>query len=241
MTADEIVQGKVAGPRVSALILAGGQSRRMGQDKAFIPFDGAPLVARVLARVQPICAETIIVANDAERYAQFGTRIVRDVYPGKGSLGGIYSGLAAAQAPYGLVVACDMPFLNHDLMCYMMSLAPEYQVVIPRAKDPSGKSPRRRFPVESRVGAAQEHPDWIPAKRIDLHPTHAIYSRECLPTMQASLQRDDLRVISIMDKLRVRIVEADEVDRFDPQHLSFFNMNTPQDLEFARRLAEGAP
>lgn len=241
MTEGEILPNMAAGPRVSALILAGGRSHRMGQDKAFIPFDGKPLVARVLARVQPICAETIIVANDADRYAQFGTRIVGDVYPGKGSLGGIYSGLAAAQEPYALAVACDMPFLNHDLLRYMMSLAPQYQVVIPRAKDPSGKSPRRWPPRDSREGPPIEHPDWIPAKRIDLHPTHAIYSRDCLPVMQARLQRDDLRIISILDDLRVRIVEADEVDRFDPQHLSFFNMNTPQDLEFARRLAQGAP
>jgi molybdopterin-guanine dinucleotide biosynthesis protein A len=209
----------------------------MGQDKAFIPFEGEPLVARVLARVGPLCAETIMVTNSPERYTRFGTRMVADIYPGKGSLGGIYSGLMAAQEPHALVIACDMPFLNQDLLHYMFSLAPDFDVVIPRAKDPSGKTPRRWPPHHPSQDPTKLHPDWIPAKRVDLHPTHAVYSKNCLPVMQARLQRDDLRIIGILDDLNVRVVEVDEVDRFDPQHLSFFNMNTPQDLEFATRIA----
>ena len=83
-------------PRVSAVILAGGESRRMGRNKAFIDLDGVPLIERVIERVAPLCTEIILVTNDASAYAQFGRRIVADVYPGKGSLGGIFSGLQAA-------------------------------------------------------------------------------------------------------------------------------------------------
>jgi len=129
-------------PRVSAVILAGGQSRRMGRDKAFIEFEGAPLIARVIERVKPVCSEVIIVANDVDAYAHFGVRVVGDAYPGKGSLGGTFSGLQVAREDYALAVACDMPFLNAALLRYLISLAPQFDVVIPRAQDPSGKVPR---------------------------------------------------------------------------------------------------
>src|SRR5712692_8592008 len=129
-------------PPISGIVLAGGQSRRMGRDKAFIDFEGAPIVRHVLDRIKKLCAEVIIVTNNADAYTQFGTRIVGDVYAGKGSLGGIFSGLQSAREEYALAVACDMPFLNEGLLRYMISLAPKFDVVIPRAHDPSGKTPR---------------------------------------------------------------------------------------------------
>ncbi|MBI3913623.1 MAG: molybdenum cofactor guanylyltransferase [Chloroflexi bacterium] len=221
-------------PRVSAIILAGGQSRRMGRDKAFIEFAGAPLIQHVLACVQPLCAETIIVANDPDAYARFSARVVADAYPGKGSLGGIFSGLQAAREPYALAVACDMPFLNADLLCFLISLAPQFDVVIPRAPDPSGKTPRG---ARSEKDAAKiPHGDQPIAKESNLHPLHAIYSKKCLASIEARLQADDLRMIGFHADVRVRIVEPGEVDRFDPEHWSFFNMNTPEDLGLARSL-----
>ena len=227
-------------PRVSAVILAGGQSRRMGRDKAFIDLGGVPLVARVIERVEPLCTEIILVTNEAAAYEQFGCRIVADVYPGKGSLGGIFSGLQAAREQYALAVACDMPFLNRGLLSYLISLAPSFDVVIPRAEDQSGKAPR--FP--DRDGATTRKRAWPAdrpiAKETNLHPMHAIYSRNCSAAMQTRLRENDLRAIGFHDLVRVRVVEAAEVDRFDPQHLSFFNANTPQDLEAARVLFDKA-
>ncbi len=79
--------------RVSAIILAGGQSRRMGRDKAFIEFKGVPLIAHVIERVRHVSNDVLIVANDADAFVRFGLPVVADVYPGKGSLGGIFSGL----------------------------------------------------------------------------------------------------------------------------------------------------
>lgn len=241
-------------PRVSAVILAGGESRRMGRDKAFIDFDGAPLIARVIERVQPLCAEIIIVANDTDAYARAlsssasltvnsvegGARFVGDVYPGKGSLGGIFSGLQAAREQSVLAVACDMPFLNPALLRYLISLIPQFDVVIPRAQDPSGKVPRTARgdkPVGERKPRAA---DWPIAKETNLHPMHAVYSKNCLAAMEARLRADDLRLIGFHDSVRVRVVEPDEVDRFDPQHLSFFNANTPEDLRAARQLVNQA-
>ncbi len=212
---------------VTAIILAGGQSRRMGRDKAFIEFEGKPLIARVIERVQNVAAEVLIIANDNASYARFGLPIINDVYPGKGSLGGIYSGLLAASHEHALAVACDMPFLNEALLRYLISLASQADVVVPHAIDPSsnvahnGKRPR---------------PAQVLAKSRDLHPTHAVYSKHCLEPIRARLLADDLRLISFFDDVRVHVVESAQVDQFDPQHLSFFNANTPQDFQNALAL-----
>jgi molybdenum cofactor guanylyltransferase len=224
-------------PRVSAMILAGGASRRMGRAKALIDFDGAPLITRVIERVKPLCSEVIIVANDAEVYAQFGYRIVGDVYPGKGALGGILSGLQAVHEASALAVACDMPFLNGALLRYLISLAPQYDVVIPHAHDRSGRAPRSPR-GDKTAGDLAPRANRPIAKEIDLHPMHAVYSKNCLPAIEEQLRGDDLRLIGFLDSVRVRVVEPEEIDRFDPQHLSFFNANTPEDLEIASRLVE---
>ncbi len=216
---------------VSALILAGGKSRRMGRDKAFIEVDGEPMIARIIARLEPLSSDLIIVANDRDAYTPLGIKIVGDVYPDMGSLGGIYSGLQAAREEHGLAVACDMPFLNLDLLRYLSSLADDYDVVIPRASSTSGKRPH--------ASGNGSRPRLVLAKDRDLHPLHAVYSKRCLPAMQAHVLAGDLRVVSFFEEVRMRVVEPAEVERFDPQHLSFFNLNTPDDLMTLRRLGAG--
>ncbi len=211
-------------PNVSAIILAGGKSRRMGRDKAFLELDGKPLIAHVIQRVAQVCDEIIIVANDALAYAPFGLRVISDVYPGKGSLGGIYSGLQAARTPLVLAVACDMPFLNEALLRYLISLAPRADVIVPRARDLSSnvlRDTQRLRPL---------------AKEINLHPMHAVYSKRCLEPIHAQIRANDLRLIGFYERVQVRVVEPDEIDQFDPHHLSFFNANTPEDFEFAKSL-----
>jgi molybdopterin-guanine dinucleotide biosynthesis protein A len=204
-------------PHVSGIILAGGQSRRMGRDKAFIELGGKPIIQRALDAVRAVCTETIIVANDTETYARWGARVVSDVFPGKGALGGVFSGLQAAREVYALAVACDMPFLNVELLRYLVSLAPAFDVVIPRADDPSAQSVRG---------------DGRSTKRIGLHPLHAVYSKNCLAAMETRLKAGDLRLIGF--PATVRVVEAEEIDRFDGGHWSFFNVNTAEDLIVAQ-------
>jgi molybdopterin-guanine dinucleotide biosynthesis protein A len=214
-------------PRVSAVILAGGKSRRMGRDKAFLEIDGELLVERVIARVRRVCEEVVLVSNNRDSYARFGVRVVGDVYPNKGSLGGIYSGLQTIQGTHALAVTCDMPFLNEALLRHLISLAPQADVIVPRARDLSSNLKR---------GAAQR-PDKPMAKEKDLHPTHAIYSKSCIEPMRARLLADDLRIIGFYEVVKVLIVEPAEIDQFDPKHLSFFNANTPEDLIVASSLS----
>jgi molybdopterin-guanine dinucleotide biosynthesis protein A len=119
-------------PKVSAAILAGGQSSRMGQDKALLPLGGRSVIERVIECVQPLSDDVTLITNKPERLRHLGKRMIGDVYPGKGSLGGIYTAVHAARNPHCLVVACDMPLLNVDLLRHLTELAPGYDVVIPR-------------------------------------------------------------------------------------------------------------
>jgi len=191
---------------VSGLILAGGQSRRMGANKAFLKVGGRPIIERVIEQVASVSQEILLLTNEPDEYAHLGYPTVPDVYPGQGSLIGIYSGLKAARYPVALVVACDMPFLDASLLRYMISLAPGHDAVVPRTEQ-------------------------------GLEPLHALYSKACLPAMEGLLQRDTLKVIAFYSQVRVRYLEQKEIETLDPQHLSFFNVNSPADLRWARRMA----
>ena len=120
---------------VSAIILAGGQSRRMGHDKALIDFRGRPIIAHVIDTVRELSNDVIVVSNRAEAYAPFGARVVPDYDPPSGPLGGIAAGLSAARYDLALVVACDMPFLKIDLLRYLIDLAVDADAVTLQIED----------------------------------------------------------------------------------------------------------
>jgi len=189
-------------PSVSVVILAGGQSRRLGQDKSLLLIDGQPLLGRIVDTVRTLSDDLVVVTNDPERYLSYElpVRMISDVRPGVGALMGLYSGLRAVRGEYALMVGCDMPFLNLPLLRFLISLAPGVDVVIPQIGD-------------------------------KVEPLHAVYSQACLAPMSRSLEQGCRQIISFFDEVRVRYVEQPEIDRFDPEHLSFLNINTPQDWE----------
>ena len=206
----EDVAKEMNGTSVTGIILAGGRSRRLGRDKAVEPFDGQPLIRRVIERVAPLTGEIVVVVADAARGQALPLdaehRVAVDIYPDGGSLGGIFSGLSAAANDWGLVVACDMPFLNVPLLEYMLGLRDDCDAVVPQP------------------GAFPE-------------PTHALYSRACLPHIEARLQASNLKISGFFDDVRVRYLDEGEVRRLDPELLSFFNVNSPEDLARAHALA----
>ncbi|MDE2843297.1 MAG: molybdenum cofactor guanylyltransferase [Chloroflexota bacterium] len=197
---------------VTGIILAGGRSRRLGRDKAVEPFGGQPFIRRVIERVAPLTSEIVVVVADSARADSLplepAHRIAVDIFPEGGSLGGIFSGLAAAENPWGLVVACDMPFLNRDLLEHMLAQREGWDAVVPQPGS---------FP----------------------EPTHALYSRACLPSIEARLQANDLKISGFFDQVRVKYLAQEEIETFDPALHSFFNVNSPEDLELARELAVG--
>ena len=195
---------------VSGIVLAGGQSRRLGRDKAVELVGGQPLIRRVIGRIVDVSDEVVVVVADEARGKVLalddGHRIALDLYPGKGSLGGIFSGLCAARAEWSIVVACDMPFLNLDLLSFMLTLRKDADAVVP---------------------VLEGRPE----------PTHAIYSKRCLPYIEPRLKADDLKIARFFEEVRVKYVPEADIARFDPDHLSFFNVNTPSDLDQALALA----
>lgn len=193
---------------ISVAILAGGQSRRMGQDKAFLPVGGRPVIERVIARVSPLTDDLFINANDAAKYLPLGLPVRPDVYPDKAALGGIYSAIYHARHPRVLVVACDMPFLNPALLRHLAGLAPTADVVVPVINPPQPET------------------------------MHAVYSKNCLPAIEPRLLAGRLRIIGFFDDVTVRRVSRDEAARFDPDLYSFLNMNTPEDWQKVQALAD---
>jgi molybdopterin-guanine dinucleotide biosynthesis protein A len=119
--------------RVTGVVQAGGQSTRMGgRPKGLLELGGRRIIERVLDAVAPVVDDVLIVTNTPELYRFLDVPMVGDVHPGHGSLGGIFSGLAAARGEATFVVACDMPFLHRDVARLVVARAGEGDVVIPR-------------------------------------------------------------------------------------------------------------
>jgi molybdopterin-guanine dinucleotide biosynthesis protein A len=117
---------------VSAIILAGGQSRRMGRDKALIDFQGRPIIAHVIDTLRAVSDDIVVVSNRSDLYSSFGARVVPDYDPPCGPLGGIAVGLQAVRHPLAVVVACDMPFLSVSLLRWLIDRADGYDAVVPQ-------------------------------------------------------------------------------------------------------------
>ena len=185
---------------------------RLGHEKALETVGDRSLIERVVSSLSFLKSKVIVVAAAEPSLSCFADcpnlKVVTDVYPGKGPLGGIYTGLVASDSPYNLVVACDMPFLNQALLGYMIGVSDGFDLVIPR--------------LEGMI-----------------EPLHAVYTRVCLPLIKSLLEQGNLSIRALFPSVRVRYVEAVEINRFDPGHLSFFNINNKADLARARRIAGG--
>jgi molybdopterin-guanine dinucleotide biosynthesis protein A len=192
---------------VSAIVLAGGKSQRIGADKALLELEGQPLIARVLEPLQRLTNDVIIVAKDTAAYAHLGARMVADTSSEQAALIGLHAGLQAARHRLALAVACDMPFLDDRLLRFMIVASKAYDAVVPR------------------MGGLPE-------------PLHAAYRvKPCLAAVEAALQRGELKMTSFLPHIEVRYVDEGELDLFDPERLSFFNVNTQDDWERGQMLA----
>lgn len=117
---------------VTAVIMAGGKSRRMGTDKAFVPFQGKLMIQHVIERIEGVASRQLLVTNEPPAYAFLGLPMVSDIFQDCGPLAGFHTALYHAATPYILVVACDMPWLNPHLLRYMLSLRHDFDAVVPR-------------------------------------------------------------------------------------------------------------
>ncbi|GAB7028406.1 molybdenum cofactor guanylyltransferase [Geotalea toluenoxydans] len=114
---------------VTGVVLAGGKSRRMGRDKAFIPIDGLPMVERIIGLFAGRFAAVLVIGGEAERFAGYNVRHHPDIYPGC-ALGGLYTGLYVAETPYIFVSACDIPYPSGMVMDHLLSLRHGFDAVV---------------------------------------------------------------------------------------------------------------
>jgi molybdopterin-guanine dinucleotide biosynthesis protein A len=194
---------------MTSIILAGGKSLRLGRSKALQVIEGKSLIQWVVDRLAVLSTEIIIATANGKPIPCSSTvriRTVADIYPGKGPLAGIYSGLIASSSSRAIVVGCDTPFLSVSLLEYMTQICSIFDVVVPRIKN-------------------------------KLEPLCAVYSKNCLDPIQGLLKQDERQIRKLFSMVKVKYIEEDEINRFDPEHLSFFNINTQDDLERARKLA----
>jgi len=186
---------------ISILVLAGGQSQRMGSNKALLRIDDREtLIARVVRNLRPLSDDIVVVSNSPELYADLAVRQTGDLFPGAGPLAGLHAGLCAANHPWSLAVACDMPLVDHRLVRFMILLSEGHDLVVPRWHE-------------------------------ELEPLHALVSQACVPAIEGRLKAGERRVISFYRDVRVRVVEPSEIGIFDPEGRSFFNANTPEDWQ----------
>ena len=196
---------------LTVVIQAGGESRRMGRDKALAPFLGQTLIERVIARLRPLAAELLVTTNQPADYLFLGLPLFTDTFPGRGALGGLYTALSAASQPLVGVVACDMPFASPTLLAYQRELL----------NDPG-------------LDAA------IPQTAGGTEPFHAVYRREtCLPAVAGAIQANQWRVDAWFARVNIHFLRLEEAARYDPEGRAFWNVNTLEDLVEAERVFEG--
>ena len=195
---------------LTAIILAGGKSSRVGLNKSKdqMKLAGRPLIDWVISKLTSLdnlIEENIIIVGTKEKYPNF-KQVVQDIFPQKGPLGGIFSGLKASNSQYNLVVACDMPFLEVKLLQYMREEIDSNDIIIPRYN------------------------------RGYIEPLCAIYSKKCLEVMEKNIQSGILSIRKIFPHLKIKFIEEEEVKKFDPKFYSFFNVNFRHDFRKAEEL-----
>jgi molybdopterin-guanine dinucleotide biosynthesis protein A len=195
---------------LTVCIQAGGESSRMGEDKALKTFLGRPLIQRVIERVFSIADEVIVTTNRPDDYAFLKLPLFSDLKPGRGALGGLYTAIASAKHPIVAVVACDMPFASATLL-----------------------------EAESRFLVEEEADVVIPRSGEGYEPLHAVYRREtCLPAIHAAIEADQWKVIAWFPQVKVRVLTSSEINRYDRLGLAFWNVNTPEEFSKAEEIAK---
>jgi molybdopterin-guanine dinucleotide biosynthesis protein A len=121
-------------PKATAIILAGGSSRRMGTDKGLLPADGTPLIGRIAAQLA-FFPERLVGANDPHKYAFLRLPVIPDRQPGLGPLMGILSCVERAAHPVSFVTGCDVPWLDRQFVLHLLLAAEGHDLAVPRLPD----------------------------------------------------------------------------------------------------------
>ena len=206
----------------TGIILSGGKSNRMGKNKSLLSFPNKPLIEILINKLVALFNELIIVTNKPSPYVQelgkptfyskYEIKVVEDVFPDCGPLGGIYTGLLTSQNKYSFIAACDMPFLNVELIKSMINNVAGWDIIIPRLNNRA-----------------------LPNKGYET--LHAIYSKTCMEYIEKQLKQNNLKIIDFFPQVKIKEITEDIIKQFDPRLLSFFNINSDADYQQALNIA----
>jgi molybdopterin-guanine dinucleotide biosynthesis protein A len=200
-------RGRFMTAACTGVILAGGQNKRFGgQNKAFIRIGEKRIVDRLMDLFSRLFDQVVLVTNDPAAYMDVDALIVSDHYQKRNSLNGLHAGLFAAAHETAFFVACDTPFAREALIRCVLEH------------------------IEPKADIV------IPSTPDGFEPLFAVYRKTCLPAMADQLERDRFKIQGLFRKLRVKTVDEAELRRADPELISFFNINTPEDLKMAESL-----
>lgn len=186
--------------KVNAVLLAGGNSTRYGEDKALIYFQGKALIEIIYSKLNSFFDEVIIVANNGDYDFLDNAVIKKDIIKNKGPLGGIYTGLYYSDAEYNFIVGCDMPFINNEYFSFLLT-----------------KTKEDNFDV-----AAVKKDGYI-------EPLAALYHRRVLALIKENISDNNLRIKSFYSESKVKIIEEKELEKKFNLEKLFFNINHPKD------------
>lgn len=191
----------------TGIILSGGLNTRFdGVNKALAPLGGRRIIDRLLDAFSGIFDETILVTNHPEQFLQYDLTIVTDVYERRSSLTGIHTGLFYARNPHAFFSACDTPFLKRELIEFLIKN------------------------IEPDIDII------MPQTTAGFEPLCAVYSKRCLKSAEDHLKANKLKIQWALRSHRTKSIAEKDLRQVDPELMSFFNINTPQDLEKAEEM-----
>ena len=193
----------------TGVILSGGLATRFdGTEKALLKVGGVRILDRIYDIYKELFEEIILVTNNPQNFLEWDLLIVSDIYPIRSSLTGIHAGLFYMSNPYAFISACDTPFLKKEV-------------------------------VETVIGKIDNKIDIVmPETSAGLEPLCAAYSKRCLESAQNHLEREKLKVTKAFRKSRTKTISEKVLCKIDPDLRSFFNINTPDDLQRAEEMVK---
>src|SRR3990167_1356507 len=200
----------------TGIILAGGENKRMPVLKAFIKINGEKIIERNLKIMRQLFKEIFIVTNQPELYLYLKTPLLGDVYDIRGPMTGIFTSLLNSSNNWVFISACDMPFINGELIKYMASKRDNYDAVVP-------KSPLRPLLVKvmTRRGRRGDY----------IEPLFAFYSKQLMPSMEKAIFSNKTGIKDFLKDKKVKYISAEEIRDIDAKAMSFINLNTLKDME----------
>ena len=203
----------------SGVILAGGENTRMPVLKAFIEVEGEKIIERNLKIMRQLFKEIFIVTNQPELYLYLKTHLLGDVYDIRSPMTGIFTSLLNSLNNWVFISACDMPFINKELIKYMASKRDNYDAVVPKYNE--NNPPQSPF---SKGGLRGDYTE----------PLFAFYSKRLIPSMERAILANKTSPKDFLNNKKVKYISTEEIKGIDAKAMSFINFNTLEDVERVR-------